>query len=79
LSNPSTRMARYKVWVIPISRLSPMRLGQRLFAEPDRQAQRYGWQVSVIRGGLGRRYHDPRFDRFSAPARGPDPEVLGHA
>jgi hypothetical protein len=72
-------MVRFKVWVIPITRLTPAWLGKYLFAGPDARARDHGWQVSVIQGGLGRRYRDPRFDRFCAPARGPDPKHPGHA
>jgi hypothetical protein len=44
-------------------------LGRRLFAARDAQAHANGWQVTPIRGGLGRRYRDPRFDSL---ARCPD-------
>lgn len=43
--------------------------GERLYAEPDRQARAHGWQITVWQGGLGRRYRDPRFDMLvSCPA-----------
>ncbi len=57
-----TRLARDKVWTIPISRLRPTNIGERLFAADDATAQRHGWQVTPVHGGLGRRYRDPRFD-----------------
>jgi hypothetical protein len=34
------------------------------FAAKDAEARRYGWLVTSIRGGSGRRYWDPRFDRL---------------
>jgi hypothetical protein len=37
-------------------------LTQLLFASSDASAQRYGWQVTSTRLGLGRQYRDPRFD-----------------
>jgi hypothetical protein len=79
LCNASIHLSKFKVWVIPISQLIPARLGQHLFAGSDQRAGAHGWQVSVIHGGLGRRYRDPRFDRLCALARGPDPERTGHA
>jgi hypothetical protein len=36
--------------------------GTRLFARDDLTAIKNGWQVTMHRGGLGRRYRDPRFD-----------------
>jgi hypothetical protein len=41
------------------------KLGRRLFAASDAQARANGWQVTPIRGGLGRRYRDPRFDSLA--------------
>ena len=38
------------------------RICDRLFAADDARARGRGWQVTVQRGGLGRRYRDPRFD-----------------
>jgi hypothetical protein len=66
LSKTSTRLARNKVWVIPIIRLGLTRLEQRLFADLDAQAQHDGWQITRLRGGLARRYRDPRFSLLSA-------------
>ena len=37
-----------------------------LFAADDARARGRGWQVTVQRGGLGRRYRDPRFDLLVA-------------
>lgn len=79
MCNASTHLSKFKVWAIPITRLSPAWLSHYLFAGPDKRAQAHGWQVSVIHGGLGRRYRDPRFDRFRPPVRGPDPERTSHA
>ena len=38
------------------------RIGDRLFAANDAEAQWRGWQIEPRRAGLGRRYRDPRFD-----------------
>lgn len=46
------------------SRLSA--IPQRVFAAADADARRYGWQVTVTRGGFGRTYRDPRFDYLVA-------------
>ena len=37
-------------------------IAQQVFAVSDARARRHGWQVTVTRGGFGRRYRDPRFD-----------------
>jgi hypothetical protein len=34
-----------------------------LFEENDAEAHWRGWQIIKLRGGLARRYRDPRFDR----------------
>jgi hypothetical protein len=39
----------------------PRRLGDRLFAMNDTEAYWRGWQIIKTRGGLARRYRDPRF------------------
>ena len=39
----------------------PRRLGDRLFAMNDAEAYWRSWQITRTHGGLGRRYHDPRF------------------
>jgi DnaJ-class molecular chaperone len=44
-----TRSAGHRIW-------------DRLFAADDTRARGRGWQVTARRGGLGRRYRDPRFD-----------------
>jgi hypothetical protein len=36
--------------------------GDRLYEGPDRRARGYGWQITVLHGGLARRYRDPRMD-----------------
>ena len=43
----------------------PRRLGDRLFAGNDAEAHWRGWQIIRTRGGLGRRYRDPRFDALA--------------
>ncbi len=35
------------------------------FAKDDAFARHNGWTIEVRRGGLGRTYRDPRFDRLS--------------
>jgi len=39
--------------------------GDRLFGKDDALARDNGWTIEVRRGGLGRTYRDPRFDRLS--------------
>jgi len=39
------------------------RWGDRWFAASDSEAYWWGWQISTLGGGLGRRYRDVRFDR----------------
>jgi len=39
--------------------------GDRLFEKDDAVARENGWTIEVRRGGLGRTYRDPRFDRLS--------------
>ena len=39
----------------------PRRWGDRWFAVNDAEADRRGWEMTRIHGGLGRRYRDPRF------------------
>ena len=43
----------------------PRRLGDRLFAMNDAEAYWRTWQITSAHGGLGRRYHDPRFDALA--------------
>lgn len=43
--------------------------GDRLFAAGDAEALRHGWQITRTRGGLGRRYHDPRYGALIACPR----------
>lgn len=45
------------------------RVGEALFREDDALARQQGWQVTVVSGGLGRRYRDPRFDALHACRR----------
>jgi hypothetical protein len=45
------------------------RWGDRLFAMTDTEAYWWGWQISKVRGGLGRRYRDAQFDTLAACAR----------
>ena len=37
-------------------------IARQVFAVPDADARRHGWQITVTHGGFGRRYRDPRFD-----------------
>jgi hypothetical protein len=78
--NVSTRVPKHKVRVIPIIRVALARAGQRLFTGSDTRARNHGWQISLIHGGLGRRYRDPRFDALvRGPACGPAPGGVGRA
>ena len=43
----------------------PRRLGDRLFAMNDAEAYWRTWQITSRHGGLGRRYHDLRFDALA--------------
>src|SRR5580698_6348730 len=43
----------------------PRRLGDRLFATDDTEAYQWGWQITRMHGGLGRRYRDPWFDTLA--------------
>ena len=47
----------------------PRRFGDRWFAMNDAEAQWRGWQMTRVRGGLGRRYRDPRFDTLAECGR----------
>jgi hypothetical protein len=38
--------------------------GDWMYQADDARARQYGWQITVLRGGLARSYRDPRFDRF---------------
>lgn len=38
-------------------------VGARVFAQEDAAARAEGWVVIECRGGLGRSYRDPRWDR----------------
>jgi hypothetical protein len=40
----------------------PHRIGARLFAVNDTEAGWRGWEITELRCGLSRSYHDPRFD-----------------
>jgi len=44
----------------------PHRVGARLFAMNDTEAGWRGWEITELRSGLGRSYHDPRFDLLRA-------------
>ena len=45
------------------------RWGDRWFAINDTEAYRWGWQISKLLGGLGRRYRDIRFHTLAACGR----------
>ncbi len=40
----------------------PHRIGARLFAMNDTEARWRGWEMTELRCGLSRSYHDPRFE-----------------
>jgi hypothetical protein len=46
----------------------PRRLGGHLFTMNDTEAYWHDWQITRVRGGLGRRYRDPLFDILAACA-----------
>jgi hypothetical protein len=43
----------------------PRRLGDRLFTMNDAEAYWRTWRITSTHGGLGRRYHDLRFDALA--------------
>jgi hypothetical protein len=45
------------------------RVGEELFRRDDAFARQHGWETTVLRGGPGRRYRDPRFDDLCACTR----------
>ena len=48
----------------------PRRFSDRLFAMNDNEAYWRGWQIVRARGGLTRRYRDPKFDTHAGNAYG---------
>ena len=46
------------------------RFSDRMFAMNDTEADWRGWQIAKVRGGLTRRYRDPRFDTHAGNAYG---------
>ena len=54
-------------WLIGL----PRRLGNQLFALHDAEAGWRGWQVTELRGGLGRQYRDAQFTEVRAQGKGP--------
>jgi hypothetical protein len=54
-----------------LSRLAalPRQLGDQLFARNDAEAYMWGWQITRIHGGVGRRYRDPWFDTLAECGR----------
>jgi hypothetical protein len=45
------------------------RIGDRMFAENDAEGYWWGWQITRLAGGLGRRYRDQRFDNPFEPGQ----------
>jgi hypothetical protein len=43
----------------------PGRLGDRLFARNDAEADWWSWQITKTHGGLARRYRDTQFDTLA--------------
>lgn len=68
MSDRTTHSDHCKIYSFFLSRLKSRlsAITQQVFAVPDTHARRHGWQVTVTRGGFGRRYRDPRFD-YLAP------------
>jgi hypothetical protein len=58
------RIGRILGWLVAV----PRRCGDRWFAMNDAEADRYGWQMTRIHAGLGRRYRDPRFGALAGCA-----------
>jgi hypothetical protein len=58
LRAPDTMLLAVSAWLAGFQQ----KLGERLFTIQDAQARLHGWQIAPIKGGLGRRYRDPRFD-----------------
>jgi hypothetical protein len=58
---PATNAGVLLSWLASI----PRRFGDRLFATDDAEAYQWGWQITRMHGGLGRRYRDPRFDTLA--------------
>jgi hypothetical protein len=58
---PATSAGVLLSWLASI----PRRFGDRLFATDDTEAYQWGWQITRVHGGLGRRYRDPRFDTLA--------------
>ena len=54
----------------------PHRVGARLFAMNDTEAGWRGWEITELRCGLARSYHDPRFDLLRV-LRTLDPQTPG--
>jgi hypothetical protein len=48
-------------WITSI----PRRIGALLFVVNDAEARWRGWTITELRGGLARRYRDPRFDTWT--------------
>jgi hypothetical protein len=59
-----TRFLRRPGWLYAPRWLSGLtrRVGTRLFAKADAEAGWRRWEITELRGGLARRYRDPRFD-----------------
>jgi hypothetical protein len=59
-----TRFLRLPGWVCAPRWLSGLtrHAGTRLFAKADAEAGWRRWRTTELRGGLARRYRDPRFD-----------------
>jgi hypothetical protein len=58
---PATSAGVLLSWLASILR----RFGDRLFATDDTEAYQWGWQITRVHAGLGRRYRDPRFDTLA--------------
>jgi hypothetical protein len=64
-STPGVILAVLANWLAII----PRRLGDRLFAPNDTEAFMWGWEITRIHAGLGRRYRDHRFATLAECAR----------
>jgi hypothetical protein len=71
-ADSGSRRARFERTLLIVGRVLlswlaaiPRRLGDRLFAMNDAEAFWRDWQITRTRGGLGRRYRDPRFSTLA--------------
>jgi hypothetical protein len=67
----ATRARALASWLAAVR----LRLGDHVFAMNDSEASWRHWQVTKVRGGLGRHYRDPLFDSLRLPANSRYPGI----